>query len=46
MSILAKIMGGFEDVVMPSQVNDLDLTIQSQDFSEIIHSTGRWIIRS
>jgi iron complex transport system substrate-binding protein len=46
LSILAKIMGGFEDVVLPSQVNDLDLTIQSQDFSEIIHSTGRWIIRS
>ena len=46
LSILAKIMGGFEDVVLPSQVNDLDLTIQPQDFSEIIHSTGRWIIRS
>jgi iron complex transport system substrate-binding protein len=46
LGILAKVIGGFEDVVLPSQVNDLDLTIQSQDFSEINHSAGRWIIRS
>lgn len=46
LAILAKLMGGFDDVVQPGHLSDLDLTIQPEDFSEIIHSTGRWILRS